>query len=331
MKSLITGITGFVGSHLAEYLVHSGDEVTGICRWRSSTENLKDAGILEVGSKKSRKVKLYISDLNDLLSLQNVIKEVKPNRIFHLAAQSYVPASYRAPAETLQTNVIGTCNLLEAVRSHGKLNSGELPVVHICSSSEVYGNPTKDEIPIKESNPLRPLSPYAVSKVAEDRLGYMYWNAYKIPTVITRSFTHGGPRRGKVFFESAFARQIALIEAGLQKPELRVGNLKSVRTYMDVRDTIKAYVLLTEKGTYGDVYNIGGNITKEVGEYLEILLSYSKKRIKVVKDPALYRPADATLQIPDLTKIQSLGWKAKITPEKSLLDLLNYWRRKVKN
>ena len=331
MKSLITGITGFVGSHLAEYLLKQGDEVSGIARWRSPTDNLKDAGITDsILSTKSTKVKLHTCDLNDLLSLQSVISEVKPDRIFHLAAQSYVPASYKYPAETLQTNVVGTCNLLEAIRSQGKLDSGKYPVVHICSSSEVYGNPTKDEIPIKESNPLRPLSPYAVSKVAEDRLGYMYWKSYKIPTIITRSFTHGGPRRGSVFFESAFARQVALIEAGKQEPILKVGNLKSVRTYMDARDTIKAYVLLTEKGEYGEVYNIGGDVTKEVGEYLDIYLKLSKKEIKVEVDPKLFRPADDTLQIPDVTKIQSLGWKAEISAEQSFKDMLNYWREKVK-
>lgn len=330
MKSLITGITGFVGSHLTELLLSKGDEVHGLIRWRSSRENLIDAGLIEGNSKAKRgKIKLHVSDLNDLLSLQNVIRQIKPHRIFHLAAQSYVPASYTAPADTLQTNVIGTCNLLEAVRSHGLLDQKKYPVFHVCSSSEVYGNPLKHEIPIKETNPLRPLSPYAVSKIGEDRLGYMYWKAYKIPTVITRAFTHGGPRRGAVFFESSFARQIALIEAGKQKPQLRVGNLKSVRTYMDVRDTIRAYVLLTEKGQPGEVYNIGGNVTKEVGEYLDILLSFSDKKIKVIKDPALYRPVDATLQIPDISKIKALGWEAKITPEQSLKDLLDYWRAKV--
>jgi GDP-mannose 4,6-dehydratase len=328
MKSLITGITGFVGSHLAEFLISRGDTIAGIYRWRSPMDNIEDSPQISEAIK-SGKVKLFIADLNDLHSLQTVIEETKPDRIFHLAAQSYVPSSYKAPADTLQTNVVGTCNLLEAVKSSGKLKSGKYPVVHICSSSEVYGNPLKDEIPIKETNPLRPLSPYAVSKVGEDRLGYMYWKAYNIPVVITRAFTHGGPRRGYVFFESAFARQIALIEKGKQEPVLKVGNLDSVRTYMDVRDTVKGYVLLSEKGIPGEVYNIGGNVTQKVGDYLKILLGYSKKKIKVVVDPALYRPADATLQIPDLSKIHALGWKAKITPEQSLLDLLNYWRERV--
>lgn len=327
MKSFITGITGFVGSHLAEHLLKKGDQVSGLARWRSPMDNLVDAGV--IGKSSSDKVEIHLGDLNDLLSLQKIIAEVKPDKIFHLAAQSYVPASYKYPAETLKTNVVGTCNLLEAVRSHGKQN-GKYPLVHICSSSEVYGNPKKDEIPIKETNPLRPLSPYAVSKAAEDRLGYMYWKAYNIPSIITRSFTHGGPRRGKVFFESAFARQIALIEAGKQKPILKVGNLKSVRTYMDVRDTVRAYDLLLKKGKPGEIYNVGGNVTKEVGEYLDMYLELSEKDIEVKVDPALLRPADATLQIPDLTKIKSLGWEAKISVEQSLQDLLNYWRKKVK-
>lgn len=321
MKSLITGITGFAGSHLAELLVNNGDEVSGTYRWRSPMENLDE--------KLQKKIKLSLCDLNDLLSVQGVIKEIKPNRIFHLAAQSYVPASYKMPTATLQTNMLGTCHLLEAVRAHGKLGSGEYPIVHICSSSEVYGNPLPEEIPIKESNPLRPLSPYAVSKVGEDRLGYMYWEAYKIPIIITRSFTHGGPRRGYVFFESSFAKQIALIEAEKQEPILKVGNLKSVRTYMDVRDCVKAYELLTKKGKPGDIYNVGGNVTKEVGEYLNILLGFTDKKIEIKIDPGLLRPADATLQIPDLTKIHDIGWKAEITVEQSLLDLLNYWRERV--
>ena len=321
MKSLITGITGFVGSHLAELLVNLGDEVTGIYRWRSPMDNLDE--------ELQKKITLHLCDLDDLASIQEVIKKIKPDRIFHLAAQSYVPASYKMPAATLHTNVIGTCNLLEAVKDHGKLDNGEYPIVHICSSSEVYGNPLENELPIKETNPIRPLSPYAVSKIGEDRLGYMYWKSYKIPVIITRSFTHGGPRRGYVFFESAFAKQIALIETGKQEPILRVGNLKSIRTYMDVRDCVKAYELLTRKGQPGEVYNVGGNTTKEVGEYLDLLLGFTDKQIEINVDPKLLRSADATLQIPDLTKIHALGWKAEITPEQSLLDLLNYWRKLV--
>jgi GDP-mannose 4,6-dehydratase len=318
MHNLVTGITGFVGSHLTELLLSQGDEVHGTCRWRSPKDNLIDAGVLD-------KVNLWLCDLNDLKSLQTVIKEVKPDRIFHLAAMSYVPTSYLAPADTLKTNVVGTCNLLEACR---ELNP--MPVVHICSSSEVYGNPSTEHIPITEDCPLNSISPYAVSKVGEDRLGYMYNKTYGMPTIITRAFTHGGPRRGYVFFESAFARQIALIEANKQEPMLKVGNLDSVRTYMDVRDTVKAYELLTRAGQYGEVYNIGGNITKTVGEYLDILLGMSKvKNIQVIKDPALFRPADATLQIPDLTKIHSLGWRAEITVEQSFEEMLEYWRGKI--
>src|SRR3989344_3730073 len=321
MKSLITGITGFAGSHLAELLVSKGDEVSGIYRWRSPMENLDE--------KLQKKIKLSLCDLVDLGSVQEVIDKTKPDRIFHLAAQSYVPASYNMPAATLQTNVIGTCNLLEAVRTNGKLKDGKYPTIHVCSSSEVYGNPLPGEIPIKETNPLRPLSPYAVSKVGEDRLGYMYWQAYNLPVIITRSFTHGGPRRGYVFFESSFAKQIALIEAGKQEPVLKAGNLKSVRTYMDARDCVKAYELLTRKGNPGEVYNVGGNVTKELGEYLNLLMGFTDKKIDVKIDPKLLRPADATLQIPDLTKIHNLGWKAEITPEQSLFDLLNYWRERV--
>jgi GDPmannose 4,6-dehydratase len=201
------------------------------------------------------------------------------------------------------------------------------PQIIIVSSSEVYGNPKVT--PITEDCPLNPISPYAVSKCGQDRLGYMYAKTYGLPIKITRAFTHGGPRRGKVFFESAFTRQIALIEKGLQEPIIKVGNLDSVRTYMDARDTIQAYILLTEKGESGEVYNIGGNITKTVGEFLQDMISLSPMRdeIKVVVDQALLRPSDATLQIPDLTKIHSLGWEPKIDYLDSFRDLLGFWQK----
>lgn len=317
MRSFITGITGFVGSHLAEALLARGDEVHGLARWRSPLDNLQDAGITD-------RVTLHFGDLNDCLSMQSILAEANPARVFHLAGQSYVPTSYIAPADTLRTNIVGTCNLLAAC-----IRVNPIPVVHVCSSSEVYGNPEQDELPIRESCPLRPISPYAVSKVGVDRLGFMYYQTHGLPTVITRSFTHGGPRRGKVFFESAFARQVALIEAGLQEPVLRVGNLASVRTYMDARDTVRAYILLTEQGEFGEVYNIGGNVTKTVGEYLDIYLGLSKVAIEVRPDEALYRPADATMQVPCLDKIHDLGWNAEISVEQSFADMLAYWREKV--
>jgi len=320
MRVLITGITGFVGSHLVEYILahHPGTEISGIKRWRSPKDNIR--GVLN-------KVKLYDCDLRDLGSLIRVFGEVQPDIIFHLAAQSFVPTSYNAPADTLDTNVIGTCNLLEAVRIL-KID----PVIHICSSSEVYGQVKPEEVPITESCPLRPVSPYAVSKVGEDMLGYMYFQAYKLKTLRTRMFTHSGARRGEVFVDSWFALQIARIEAGLQEPVVRVGNLDSVRTFADVRDTVRAYWLLTTKCPPGEVYNIGGDVTMTIREMLDQLLGMTSftKKIEVRQDAALIRPADVTLQIPSSDKFKAAtGWKPEIPYRQTLLDMLNYWRQEI--
>lgn len=316
MKVLITGITGMVGSHLAEYIVenHLDVEVHGMIRWRSPLDNL--TGIIN-------KVQLHHADLRDLNSLVTILREIKPDRIFHLAAQSYVTTSFTAPADTLHTNVIGMANLLDAVRI-----VGIAPRIHVCSSSEVYGQVQENEVPITEHNVLRPASPYAVSKVGEDMLAYQYFLSYKLPTIRTRMFTHTGPRRGKVFAESAFAYQIAKIEAGLQTNPVYVGNLDSIRTITDVRDAVKAYWLLLEKCTPGEVYNIGGTETLTVGRVLEVLKSFAKVDIKHEICPSLLRPSDVTLQIPDISKFQKeTGWKPEIKVEKTLEDLLNYHRQ----
>ena len=320
MRVLITGITGFVGSHLVEYILanHPQTEIHGIKRWRSPKDNIRH--VLD-------KLKLYDCDLRDLGSLIRVFGDVKPDIIFHLAAQSFVPTSYNAPADTLDTNVIGTCNLLEAVRIL-KLD----PVIHICSSSEVYGQVKPDDLPIRETCPLRPVSPYAVSKVGEDMLAFMYWQAYKLRTIRTRMFTHSGARRGEVFVDSWFALQVARIEAGLQEPVVRVGNLQSVRTFADVRDTVRAYWLLAEKCPPGEVYNIGGDITMTIREMLDLLLGMTnfKGKIEVRQDPALIRPADVTLQIPSSEKFKAAtGWKPEIPYRQTLLDMLNYWRSEI--
>ncbi len=319
-RALITGITGFVGSHLAEYLLaeHPEVEVHGLLRWRSPRDHIKAI---------EKKVTLHFGDLRDLSSLLKVLGDSHPDYIFHLAAQSFVPTSYLAPADTLDTNVTGTCNLLEAVRI-----LKQDPAIHICSSSEVYGQVKPEEVPITEECPLRPVSPYAVSKVGEDMLAYMYFQAYKIRTMRSRMFTHSGARRGEVFVDSWFALQVARIEKGLQEPVLRVGNLDSVRTFADVRDTIRAYWLLVTKGTPGEVYNIGGNVTMKVGEMLEMLLKMStfKGKIEVKVDPALLRPADVTLQIPSFAKFaRETGWKPEIPYEKTLRAMLDYWRERV--
>jgi GDP-mannose 4,6-dehydratase len=319
-KVLITGITGFVGSHLAEYILseYPGVAVLGFLRWRAPKENIKL--ILD-------KITLCSGDLLDISSLQTVLTEHRPDVIFHLAAQSYVDFSFLAPIATLESNVIGTANLLEAVKKL-KFSSGYDPVIHICSSSEVYGQVKEGEVPIKEDNPFRPASPYAVSKVAEDMLGLQYWLSWKIKTIRTRMFTHTGAKRGEVFVESNFAKQIASIEAGLMPPVIKVGNLSSIRTFLDVKDAVKAYWLLVNKCAPGEVYNIGGVETMTVGEMLNKLLALSTvKDIKIEVDQKRLRPSDVTLQIPCIDKFaKETGWKPEIKFDKTLEDLLNYWR-----
>lgn len=319
-RVLITGITGFVGSHLADFILADSPDVqiSGLARWRAPKDNIQH--ILD-------KITLEPGDLQDLPSLVAVLSKQKPDVIFHLAAQSYVPFSFTAPVATLSTNVIGTCNLLEAVREL-KNSSGYDPIIHICSSSEVYGQVRKNEVPIKEKNPFRPASPYAVSKVAEDMLAFQYWLSWRIKTIRTRMFTHTGPRRGEVFAESTFARQIAAIEAELSPPLVKVGNLESIRTFLDVRDAVKAYWLLVEKCPPGEVYNIGGVETMTVGAMLDKLLTLAKvKNIKVKVEPERLRPSDVTLQIPCIDKFtEATGWKPVIKFDKTLADTLDYWR-----
>lgn len=323
-KVLITGITGFVGSHLADYILEkfSKVKIIGLARWRSPTENITH--ILD-------KITLMYGDLVDLPSLKTLLFEEKPDVIFHLAAQSYVPYSYTAPIATFEANIIGTCNLLETVKEL-KISSNYDPIIHICSSSEVYGQVQKGETPIKENNAFRPASPYAVSKVAEDMLAKQYWDSWKIKTLRTRMFTHTGPRRGSVFVVSNFAKQIAAIEAGLKKPIVEVGNLDSIRTFTDVRDAVHAYWLLVNKCPPGEVYNIGGVETMKVGDMLDMLLKMSTvKNIKVKVDQKRLRPSDVTLQIPSTEKFQkATGWKPTIKFEKTLKDTLDYWREYYK-
>jgi len=322
---LITGLTGFVGSHLADYILANAPEYTivGLARWRSPKDNIRH--ILD-------KVVIEYGDLTDYPSMYAVMEKHRPEFIFHLAAQSYVDFSFAAPIATLQANVIGTATLLEAVRAL-KTQTGFDPVIHMCSSSEVYGQVKKDEVPITEENPFRPASPYAVSKVAEDMLGLQYWLSWKIKAIRTRMFTHTGPRRGEVFALSNFAKQVAAIEAGKQKPVLQVGNLASIRTFMDVRNAVEAYWLLVHKCPPGEVYNIGGAETMTIGDMVKKLLALSTvKEITVEVDPARLRPSDVTLQIPSTKKFEkATGWKPTIPFSKTLEDTLEYWREYYRN
>jgi GDP-4-dehydro-6-deoxy-D-mannose reductase len=323
MKILVTGITGFAGSHLAEYLLSERPdvEVHGTYRWRSRRDNIEH---LE-GSHLAGRLRLHECELRDYPAVAAVLDRVRPDRVFHLAAQSYVPASWSAPAETLVTNINAQTHLFEAIRALG-LD----PVVQIACSSEEYGLVRPDEVPITEDNPLRPLSPYAVSKVAQDFLGYQYFQSYGLKVVRTRGFNHTGPRRGEVFVTSNFARQIASIEAGRSGPVIRVGNLDAIRDFTDVRDMVRAYWLATERGLPGEVYNIASGQGIRVGEVLDRLRALSRVPTRVEVDPERLRPSDVEILIGDSSKFRATtGWQPEIPFERTISDLLDYWRGRL--
>ncbi|TMQ59029.1 MAG: GDP-mannose 4,6-dehydratase [Candidatus Eisenbacteria bacterium] len=315
MRVLVTGITGFAGSHLVDYMLAEKKdvEIVGIQRWRSRTENIEHfAG----------KVRMFECDLRDASSVRDVLDEARPDWIFHLAAQSFVPTSWTAPTESLVTNIIGQLHIFEAVK---KLHI--LPRIQLACSSEEYGMVHENELPIRETNPLRPLSPYAVSKVGQDMLGYQYFMSFKLPVIRTRGFNHEGPRRGPVFVCSDFAKQIADIERGLRPPVIRVGNLDARRDFTDVRDVVRAYWLALEKGQAGEVYNICSGRAWTIREMLDVLLGMSKVKVKVEQDAARMRPSDVPVLLGDAGKFKKVtGWEPKIPFEQTLRDLLEYWR-----
>ena len=322
-NALITGITGFVGSHLADFLLTRDVKVHGLSRWRSPKENIQHLG---------DQITLEHGDLLDFSSLLKVLQRVKPDYVFHLAAQSYVPYSFDAPAATLDVNCIGTCNLFEAIKTCRDLDKSFDPVIHACSSSEVYGQVREDEIPITEDNPFRPASPYAVSKVCEDMLALQYFLSWKLKIIRTRLFTHTGARRGDVFVVSNFAKQIADIEINDRPPVIKVGNLNSLRTFMDVKDAVKAYWLIVNSCPFGEVFNIGGETTMTIGEMLDCLLKKSTRSdIKIELDPARLRPSDVTLQVPSTKKFRDMtGWIPIIPFDQTMEDTLGFWREHMR-
>ena len=325
-KALITGITGMVGSHLADFLLSETDwDIYGMCRWRSPLDNVSH--LLDRANRSDR-LKFLSADLRDYISLLNVVEEVRPDYVFHLAAQSYPSTSFTSPLDTLDTNILGTARLLEVLRRC----SGIDPVIHVCASSEVYGRVPQEKLPINEECSFHPASPYAISKVGTDLLGRYHTEAYGQKVITTRMFTHTGPRRGDVFAESTFAKQIAMIEAGQIPPVLKVGNLDSLRTWADVRDAVRAYYLLvTVNPIAGQSYNIGGTYSCTIRQMLDYLLSLSsRKDIRVEVDPQRLRPIDADLQVPDTSKFhRHTGWEPEISFEKTMTDLLEYWRSRV--
>lgn len=315
-KAFITGITGFAGSHLAELLLEGDYKVFGTARPRSKTDNIDHL---------RGKIELEDADLLDSHSLYSILTKIKPDYLFHLAAQSFVQSSWASPATTMEVNAVGTVHIFEAVRRAG-IDS----VIQIACSSEEYGLVLPSEIPVKETNPLRPLSPYAVSKVAMDYLGYQYSKSYGMKIVRTRGFNHTGPRRGEVFVTSNFAKQLAEIEKGKKEPILEVGNLEAQRDWTDVRDMVRGYVLAVEKCEYGEVYNICSEKATKVGEMLDMLLSYSKVKVKIKEDRARMRPSDVPILLGDCSKFRKrTGWKPEIPFKKTLQDLLDYWRERV--
>src|SRR5918992_2722602 len=269
-----------------------------------------------------RNVHLVEADLRDYSSMHRALEISRPDYIFHLAAQSFVPSSWSAPNDTIVTNVTGQTNLFEAIRIL-KLD----PVVQLACSSEQYGLVLPNEVPIKETNPLRPLSPYAVSKVAQDYLGYQYFQSYGLKAVRTRGFNHTGPRRGHVFVTSNFCSQVAAIELGLQERVIRVGNIDAIRDFTDVRDMVRAYWLAVTRAKPGEVYNIATGQGIRIREMLDRVLALSRVEVKVEVDPDRLRPSDVEILIGDSSKFRAdTGWEPRIPFEQTVADLLDYWR-----
>tara|TARA_R110001583_G_scaffold192851_1_gene359993 strand:+ start:974 stop:1930 length:957 start_codon:yes stop_codon:yes gene_type:complete len=318
MNTLITGITGFVGSHMADYILkNTNDHIFGFKRWMEDTKNIDH--LVD-----NPRVTLYSGDLVDYASVDRAVRLSNPDKVFHFAAQSFPESSFKNPIITLHTNVLGTTHLFESIKTN-KLN----PTIISVSTSEVYGMPKEDELPIKETNPIRAANPYSISKVGHDLMSQYYYNAYGMKIITTRMFSHEGARRGKEFALSSFAYQIAKGEKS-GNYVVKHGNLDSVRTYNHIDDAIEAYWLCSDSDKYGEIYNIGGDETCTVGEALDILISKSDKSFKKELDKDRLRPTDITLQIPCTVKFQNhFNWKSKKTMNDICNDLLNYWRNTI--
>jgi GDP-mannose 4,6-dehydratase len=325
-KILITGLTGMVGSHLLDFLVDNTDwEIHGLIRWRSPLDNILNHISL---INQQKRIRLHYGDIRDICSLEAIFSSVSFDIVFHLAAQSYPKTSFDSAEDTFNTNINGTRNIMECCKQYCRNAT-----IHNCSSSEVFGRVPKEYVPIKEDTPFHPASPYAISKCSADLVGRYYAEAFDMNVLTTRMFTHTGPRRGDVFMESTFAKQIALAEKGYIEPVIMTGNLESVRTIADVRDAVHAYYLLvTTPGIEkGSCFNIGGDFTATVGEVLSALINLSTlKTLRSRIDHERLRPIDADLQIPDTSKFRMLtSWKPKISFDATMSDLLDYWRERV--
>lgn len=315
--ALITGISGSGGSYLAECVAaQPGMAVHGISRWHSTSANSNLSAIAD-------QVVMHECDLTDFSSVARVLQDSRPDVIFHIASHANVWAGFKTPLAVMQNNVMGTHNLLEAVRL-----VGIDPVIQLCSTSELYGQVDPKNVPITEDCPIQPSSPYAVSKATQDMLGFAYFRSYGMKVVRTRMFAYLNPRRADLFATS-FALQVARIEAGLQD-ELLHGNLDSTRTLIDVRDAMDAYWAAAVKGRAGEIYNIGGETIIKVGEFLDVLKKHARTNIPSRQDPKLLRPADVTLQIPDVSKFRAeTGWAPRYSFEDSVAFLLDHCRARV--
>jgi GDP-4-dehydro-6-deoxy-D-mannose reductase len=323
VRALITGISGFVGSHLAGYLLeHTDWQVAGtVYGPEENIEYLRD------------RLELYPAELSKLETVTSIVERAKPDYIFHLAAQPLPSLSLRDPWATLANNIRLQLNILEAVARLGSMalrqSSGQTRIL-VVGSSEEYGLVRPDELPIKETNPLRPTSPYAVSKVAQDMLGLQYHLSHKLFTVRVRPFNHIGPRQSLGFVAPDFASQIAEAEVGLREPIIRVGNLEPRRDFSDVRDVVRGYHQLITQGQPGEVYNLGSEQTRSVREMLETLMTMSQVPITVEQDSERLRPTEVPVMVSDCTKIrEQTGWRPRISFEQSLQDVLDYWRERT--
>ena len=317
---LITGVTGFVGSHLLDYLLENTSyKMFGLKRMNSTLKNIIH---------RLNKITLIDGDLLDQSSLIKALEISNPDQIYHLGALSWVTPSWDMPAVYMQTNAVGTVNLLEAMR----ITNHKARFLISCTPEE-YGDVPKDLIPINEDTRIAPINPYAASKVAQDVICQVYHASYGFDIIRTRAFNHEGPRRDKLGAIASFAYQIAKIEKGLQEPIVKVGNLNATRNFTDVRDTSRAYYLAMEKGISGELYLIGTQQIFTVEELLLklIKLSTPKEKIKYEVEKSRVRPTELLTFIGDFKKFTTLtGWKAEIPIDKTLQDVLDYWRREVK-
>jgi GDP-4-dehydro-6-deoxy-D-mannose reductase len=316
-KVLITGAAGFVGGYLAEYLLSSHEfEIHGTYH---SNESLQRSSVKDT-------IRFHHTDLEQKESIISLIHEVKPDFIFHLAAQANVPESFRDPIKTFHADIDSQVYLLDALRSVDMLHTRVL----IVGSAEEYGYVKPEELPINELTPFRPANPYSVSKIAQDYLALQYVISYKMPLIRVRPFNHIGPRQKTGYVTTDFAKQVAMIEKGEMEPVIKVGNLEAKRDFTDVRDMVKAYTFLLQKGESGESYNIGSGESHKIQEILDIFLSLAKVKITIEIDQEKLRPSDVPEIICDPKKVNKVtGWKAEIPFERTLQEILDYWRKIV--